>query len=151
MTLYEDLINELKTQLKTRNISFKKIFKLVCSEQYDKVIEIINDENLERLIVDIYSEIEKIGNKMENNLNNLLWLNDTLVSFGEKEQVSVKQARKFLKKNVFINIFDLIDERFEKRTTLEILRKDLKKNKERIFPKNVAKKYITLKCFLIKC
>ena len=150
MTLYEDLINELKIQLKTRNISFKKIFILISSEQYDKVIEIINDENLERLIVDIQSEIEKIGHIMENNLNNLIWLNETLISFGETEKVSIKEAHKFFKKNVFINIFDLIYGRFERRTTRKLLRKDLK-TKERNFPKNVAKRYITLKCFLIKC
>jgi hypothetical protein len=55
-----------------------------------------------------------------------------------------------LKKKVFINIYDLEAEIYEKRTTKKLLKRDLKKNPDRRYPLRLAKNNITLKCFLIK-
>lgn len=146
---YEDLIYDLKHKLHSRKISFKRIFKLLTNRKYDEIIEIIHDETIERLIVDIVSELEKIGFEMEHKLNDLVWLNYTLLQFGEEPQPSITKARKYLKKNVFINMFDLHTGKYDKRTTRDLLRKELINKPERRFPLQIAKRHITLKCFLI--
>jgi hypothetical protein len=149
-SVYEGLICDLKIKLKNKNIKFNKIFSLINNEKYDEIIEIINDEKIQRLIENIIDEREKIGNNMENKLNNLLWLNERLIQFGEDPQSSKTKALKLLKTNVFINIYDLEAEKYEKRTTKQMLKKELRKNPDRRFPLCSAKENITLKCFLIK-
>jgi len=49
---------------------------------------------------------------------------------------------------VFINIFDLIAEKYEKRTTKQKLTEELRDHPERRFPLQIAKKYRVLTCFL---
>jgi len=88
---------------------------------------------------------------MEKKLNDLVWLNERLIQFGEEPQLSKTKALNLLKRKVFINIYDLESGQYEKRTTLTLLKKELKKKPERRFPLKVAKNNITLKCFLIKC
>lgn len=103
-SVYEGLICDVKIKLKNKNINFNKIFSLINNEKYDKIIEIINDEKIQRLIENIIDEREKIGNNMEKKLNNLLWLNERLIQFGEDPQSSKTKALKLLKTKVFINI-----------------------------------------------
>ena len=146
-SLYESLIYELKN----KNIKFKSLFILINNQEYDKIIKIINDDTIQNLIDNIVAEREKIGNNMEKKLNDLVWLNERLIQFGEEPQLSKTKALNLLKKKVFINIYDLESEQYEKRTTLTLLKEELKNKPERRFPLKVAKKYITLKCFLIKC
>ena len=148
--VYEGLICDVKIKLKNKNINFNKIFSLINNEKYDKIIEIINDEKIQRLIENIIDEREKIGNNMEKKLNNLLWLNERLIQFGEDPQSSKTKALKLLKTKVFINIYDLEAETYEKRTTKQMLKKELRKTPDRRFPLCSAKENITLKCFLIK-
>ena len=146
----EGLICDLKIKLKNKNIKFNKIFSLINNEKYDEIIEIIDDETIQTLIENIVAEREKIGNNMENKLNNLLWLNDRLIQFGEEPQSSKTKALKLLKTKVFINIYDLEAEKYEKRTTIQLLKKELRKKRDRRFPLCSAKKNKTLTCFLIK-
>jgi hypothetical protein len=54
-------------------------------------------------------------------------------------QVSKKKAKKLLKTKVFINIFDLLEGKYEKRTTKKLLIQDMIDNPERIFPLKFAK------------
>ena len=150
VTLYENLINDLKNLLKTKNIKFRKIFSLINNAKFNEIIEIINDETIQTLIENIVNERDKIGNNLENKLNNLLWLNERLVQFGEEPQLSKKKSLELLKKKVFINIYDLESENYEKRTTKELLRKELRNKRDRRFPLESSKGNITLKCFLIK-
>ena len=147
-TIYEGLINELKLQLSLKKIGFIKIVELINNQKYDEILEIIDDENIQTLIDAIVTEREKIGNNLEQKLNDLIWLNERLIQFGEEIQPSKTKAIKLLKKKVFINIYDLEAEKYEKRTTKELLIKDLRKHPWRIYPLHSAKENETLKCFL---
>ena len=147
-SIYEGLICDLKIKLKNRNIKFNKVVSLINNRKYDEIIIIINDETIHTLIQNIETERIRIGNSMENKLNNLVWLNERLIQFGEEPQPSKTKALTLLK-TVFINIYDLEAERYE-RTTRELLKKQLRKHPEKRFPLYAAKENITLKCFLIK-
>ena len=147
-SVYEGLICDLKIKLKNRNIKFNKVVSLINNQKYDEIIIIINDETISALIQNIETERIRIGNSMENKLNNLVWLNERLIQFGEEPQPSKTKALTLLK-TVFINIYDLEAERYE-RTTRELLKKQLRKHPEKRFPLYAAKENITLKCFLIK-
>ena len=150
-SVYESLIWELKDKLKNKNIKFNDLFSLINNQQYNnKNFIIIPDETINTLIEKINTERERIGDDMEKKLNNLLWLNERLVQFGEDPQPSITKARKILKK-IFINIYDLVAEKCEKRTTIKLLRKELKNKPERCFPLCNAKENVNLKCFLITC
>ena len=152
-SVYEGLICDLKNKLKNKNIKFKDFFSLINNQKYDEINEIneINDdESIQKLIKNIFNEREKIGNNMKNKLNNLLWLNDRLIQFGEEPQSSKTKALDLLKTKVFINIYDLEAEKYERRTTKELLQKELRKKCDRRFPLCSAKENITLRCFLIK-
>lgn len=149
-SVYEGLICDLKNKLKNKNIKFKDFFSLINNQKYDKIIEIIDEETIQRLIENIVTERERIGNNMETKLNNLLWLNDRLIQFGEEPQSSKTKALDLLKTKVFINIYDLEAEKYEKRTTKQLLKKELRKKCGRRFPLCNAKENITLRCFLIK-
>jgi hypothetical protein len=104
------------------------LFSLINNQKYDEIIEIIHDETIQTLIENIVDEREKIGNNMEKKLNDLLWLNDRLIQFGEEPQTSKTKALNLLKTKVFINIYDLDAEKYESRTTNKLLIKELKKN-----------------------
>ena len=143
-TVYETLVKELKNKLKNKLITPDMLFGLINDEDY----EFIHDESTRTLIEKIVTERDLIGINMKRKLNNLIWLNETLVKFGEEPQPSKKQALKVLK-TIYINIYDLESGQYEKKTTRELLRKDLKK-KHRRFPLYNAKENLMLKCFLIK-
>ena len=147
---YESLICDLKIRLKNKNIKFKKLFSLINNQKYDEITKIIHDESIQTLIKNIVSKRETISNNMENKLNDLLWLNERLIQFGEEPQSSKTKALKLLKTKVFINIYDLEAEKYEKRTTIQLLKKELRKKRDRRFPLCSEKKNKTLTCFLIK-
>ena len=151
-SVYEGLICNLKNKLKNKNIKFKDFFSLINNQKYDEIIEIIDDETIQRLIENIFIEREKIGNNMENKLNNLLWLNDRLIQFGEEPQSSKTKALDLLKTKVFINIYDLYAENYTARTTKQKLQEQLRKFPETRLPlarAKKSKKYRLLKCFLV--
>jgi len=149
-SVYESLICELKIKLKNKNIKFNKIFSLINNEKYAEIIEIIDDETIQTLIEKIVAERERIGNNMENKLNNLLWLNERLFQFDEEQQSSKTKALNLLKTKVFINIYDLETDKYETRTTKQLLKKELRKNADKRFPLRIAKENKTLRCFLIR-
>ncbi len=138
---YYDLIDELKVKLKSKHIKFNPIMNLINSEDY---------EDIHVLIAKIVEERDNIGKTMEKNLNDLLWLNDKLVIFGEEQQPSITKARRLLKAKVFINIYDLAAGKYEKRTTRQKLAEELRNYPERRFPLQQAKKYKVLKNFLLR-
>jgi hypothetical protein len=136
---YYDLIDELKVKLKSKHIPFNPIMNLINCKEY---------EDIHVLITKIVEEQDHIGKTMEKNLNDLVWLNDKLVLFGEEPQPSIRKAFRLFKEKVFINIFDLIAEQYEMRTTHSKLVEELKNHPERRFPLQIAKKYRALKFFL---
>ena len=148
-TIYEGLTNELKLQLKLKKIGFNKIVKLINNRKYDEIVEIIDDENIQTLIDAIVTEREKIGNNLEQKLNDLIWLNERLIQFEKEPQTSKTQALKLLR-TIFINIYDLEAEKYEKNTTWELLAKQLRKHPVTRYPLYSAKENETLRCFLIK-
>ena len=149
-TRYQELITKLKSELHKKNIKFKKIFSLINNNKHDEIIKIINNDCIQLLIENIIKERKTIGDNLEKKLNNLMWLNDCLIKFKEEPQLTKKNALKLLKSKVFINIYDLESELYDNRTTKELLKKELRKKRERRFPLNFAKENITLKAFLIK-
>jgi hypothetical protein len=136
---YYDLIDELKVKLKSKHIPFNAIMNLINSQEY---------EDIHVLITKIVEERDHIGKTMEKNLNDLLWLNKILVLFGEEPQPSIRKARRLLKAKVFINIYDLVAEKYEMRTTRSKLTEQLRDYPERRFPLQIAKKYRVLTSFL---
>jgi hypothetical protein len=137
---YYDLIDELRSKLKSKHIPFNPIMNLINCQDY---------EDIHVLITKIVEERDHIGKTMEKNLNDLEWLNDKLVIFGEEPQPSKTKARRLLKKKVFINIYDLAAKRYEMRTTRSKLTEQLRDYPERRFPLHKAKKYRLLTNFLI--
>ena len=120
---YYDLIDELKVKLKSKHIPFNAIINLINCQDY---------EDIHVLIAKIVEERDNICETMEKNLNDLEWLNDKLVIFGEEPQPSITKARRLFKEKVFINIYDLAAKRYEKRTTKQKLAEQLNKKLERL-------------------
>ena len=122
---YEKLINKLKLNLKYKNIKFNDIFNLINNEKYDEIIEKINDDIIHDLINDMINERERIRCNLEIKLNNLLWLNEKLIQFGEEPQISKSKALQVLRTKVFINIYNLDADFYKKeKTTHALLIKD---------------------------
>jgi type I site-specific restriction-modification system R (restriction) subunit len=128
-----------------KRVSYRDIIKKLNRFEYD---EIINDERIGDIIQDIIAEREDIARIARDIYNKLTFLNELLEIFGEEPQTSLTKARKLFKTKIFINIYDLCDGRYNKRTTKELLRKDLRQNPERRFPLKLAKG-TRFKCFLI--
>lgn len=148
-TRYENLLNELKTELRIRRIKYDRVIKLINREAYDEIRVIVNDYGINNIIDGIITEREIIGNVMANILNSRDALNDLLIVFDEEPQPSLTKARKSLKKKVFINIYDLVAMRYEMRKkTKHLLIKDVIDNPDRRFPLNDAKRNRVLKSFL---
>ena len=144
---YINLMHELKTNLNNHN-KFHEIVYLIHTDQYKEIDTIVNDnDRLHGLVQTIIHEIHAVGERLEQKLNSLIWLNEILLKFGEEAQSSITQAKKVLKK-IHINIFDL-EEQIEKRTTKTLLRKELRKQPERRFPLTFAKEHESLRHFLI--
>jgi len=156
---YYTLINDLKTKLLDKRIGFKKVFKLI--NKYDvELLKDIDDEKNKKIIDKIINEVEiieiikqiqlkriKIGESLENKLNDLFWLNQQLIKFNKEEQSSITKARTSLRK-ILINIYDLEAEKLIEYPNIKEMRKDLGKNPSRRYPLDDAKRFITLKCFI---
>jgi type I site-specific restriction-modification system R (restriction) subunit len=145
MSRYDELIASLKNECRKKRVSYRDIIKKLNRFEYD---EIINDERIGDIIQDIIAEREDIARIARDIYNKLTFLNELLEIFGEEPQTSLTKARKLFKTKIFINIYDLCDGRYNKRTTKELLRKDLRQNPERRFPLKLAKG-TRFKCFLI--
>jgi len=142
MSIYEGLISDLKIKLNNDKNKFNNIFRLINNNNnYDMTIH--------KLVENILIERERIADDMNKKLNDLLWLNNALIQFGEQPQPSKTKAKNLLKRKVFINIYDFNEERYNKRTTKKLLKEDLFENEDRLFPLSIAKQLIHLKSFLI--
>lgn len=152
-TRYEDLINELRDELRIRRIGYRRIVLLINRQEYEAIMAIVNDPVINHLIDEIVNEREKIGNDVANTLNTLELLNDLLIIFNEEPQPSLTKARKLFKKKVFINIYDLAAKRYHGRyKTKQLLLSDLRNRglPNLRFPLYIAKRHPVLKCFLWK-
>lgn len=141
MTVYGDLVQKLGTKAEKH---FKYIFRLLNRGHYDRIN--LDEEALE-IIENIKKERERIAASMETKLSNLEWLNERLLQFGKEPQPTKTKAKKLLKK-IFINIYDLEEENYN-RTTKKMLLKELRSCPEKRFPLHIAKKHTNLKCFLV--
>ena len=148
-TVYESLINELKLKFYLKEIKFtRKNFKLIMNKE-------ITEKNKnkkkkldgELLIEKIVTELVKIATKLSSMLSTLKGLNELLILFKEEPQPSKTKARKLLKEKVVINLFDLVSEKYEKRTTYEKLVEDMENNPDRTFPLWLAKTFKGLQFF----
>ena len=139
VSTYYDFIDELREKLKNKHINFNAIINLINCQEY---------EDIHVLIAKIVAERENICKNMEKNLNDLLWLNEMLIIFGEEPQPSITKARRLLKTKVFINIYDLAAEKYEMRTTKQKLIEQLRNYPEKRFPLWLAKKHKLLTSFL---
>ena len=139
VSAYYDLIDELREKLKNKHINFNAIINLINSQEY---------EDIHVLIAKIVAQRENICKTMEKNLNDLVWLNEMLIIFGEEPQPSKTKARRLLKAKVFINIYDLAAEKYEMRTTKQKLIEQLRDYPETRFPLWLAKKHKLLTSFL---
>jgi len=152
VTIYEGLINELKIKCELKGIKFtKKNFKKIINKKItDKNINTKKRLDDDELIEKIVNEIETIAKKLQEILAaDLKGLNELLIIFEEEPQPSLTKAKKFLKTKVFINIFDLLEEKYEKRReTIEELQQDIKNNPDRIFPLRFVKSRKKEKIFL---
>ena len=145
MSRYDELIVSLKNECRKKRVSYRDIIKKLNRFEYD---EIINDERIGDIIQDIIAEREDIARIARDIYNNLTFLNELLEIFGEEPQTSLTKARKLFKTKIFINIYDLCYGMYNKRTTKELLRKDLQKKPERRFPLKLAKER-GFQCLLI--
>ena len=140
-SIYEGLTNELKIKCELKGIKFtKKNLRLIINKDTTKknknIKKMLDDDEL---IEKIVNEIEENSKKLHEIFVSLIYLNELLIIFGEEPQVSKKKAKKILKTKVFINIFDLLEGKYEKRTTKKLLIQDMIDNPERIFPLKFAK------------
>ena len=149
MTPYNNAINKLLNSLTLTQYQ-NYIMDLINKRDYVKVIEVTDSLDMFDLMANVEIERQLIANKLETNLNNHKWLNKMLIKFGEKPQSSYKKALNELKTKVFINIYDLANEEYNKKTTYKNLVKDLTENPSRRFPLSYAKNKPTLKFFLVK-
>ena len=136
-TQYNRLITDLKHRLSSLGYKLKDIFKIINNKDYEQMN--IVDEFVIYLIEEIEIEREQISVRMEQKLNDLLWLNDALIKLNLESL-----------KTIYINIYDLEAEQYEAKTDYKSLRNNLRKHPERRFPLYAAKENKTLKCFLKK-
>ena len=146
-TQYNRLITDLKHRLSSLGYKLKDIFKIINNKDYEQMN--IVDEFVIYLIEEIEIEREQISVRMEQKLNDLLWLNDALIKLNLEPQETKTQALKSLQ-TIYINIYDLEAEQYEAKTDYKSLRNNLRKHPERRFPLYAAKENKTLKCFLKK-
>lgn len=148
-TRYEYLIDELKIELGIRGGDFLSILRRINREEYEEIGDISDDKVICYLIEGIVNERVIIGDNVANLLNNRVLLNNLLIIFNLKQQSTLAKARNELKRNVFINIYDLEAGRYDRRmASIQDITDDIRSNPERLFPLDIASSDSVLKCFL---
>lgn len=151
LSLYDYYIKELKIELQIRDINFNNILRLINNQDFDRIREIVNDDIINYLIDRIVCERDIVGRIVSNILETLELLNNVLIIFDLEPQTSLNKARKLLKKEVFINIFDLAAGRYDRRRkTIGGLKRYLRNNPHKRYPLQLAKENKVLECFLCK-
>jgi len=163
--LYVELVNGLKMCIKHK-IKFARVYKLILdiTECPDKTQELqdtllipyknknIIDDELQVFICELVEEIIRVQNFMFNELNEtfskLHLLNDMLEKCGEAPRETINQAKKVFNM-LYINIWDVLDERFDMCVSQIQFTVDIHENPNRIFHRKIVKsKYPHLRCFL---
>ena len=148
-TRYEYLIDELKIELGIRGGDFLSILRRINREEYEQIGDISDDKVICYLIEGIVNERVIIGDNVANLLNNRVLLNNLLIIFNLKQQSTLAKARNELKRNVFINIYDLEAGRYDRGVaSIQDITDDIRSNPERLFPLDIASSDSVLKCFL---
>lgn len=151
LSLYDYYIKELKIELQIRGINFNNILRLINNQDFNRIREIVNDDIINYLIDRIVCERDIVGRIVSNILETLELLNNVLIIFDLEPQTSLNKARKLLKKEVFINIFDLAAGRYDRRRkTIGGLKRYLRNNPHKRYPLQLAKENKVLECFLCK-
>lgn len=123
----------------------KHAYETIC--EYEKIHKL---SPTRKPTLSVKNLFENSLNSLENNLNNLEWINNVLISTGNNPEDTLKDAGKSLKNKVFINIFDLIEGKYDK--TFKT-RNELKENimiTGKRFPISKAKNFPLLKLFLVE-
>lgn len=97
-----------------------------------------NDANVIKILNSLLQEIETIENFIAKVQNDLEWLNLVITKCGFPPQPSKTQAKKFINKRLYINIFDLLEEIYDYKSK-KVFYKDLLENPKRRFPLKLAK------------
>jgi hypothetical protein len=152
LSSYDYYIKELKIELQNRGINFNNILRLINNQDFDGIKAIVNDDDIINYLIDrIVYERDIVGRVVSNILRTLELLNDVLIIFDLEPQTSLNKARKLLKKKVFINIFDLAAGRYDRRRrTIGGLKRYLRNNPHKRYPRQLAKENKVLECFLCK-
>jgi hypothetical protein len=111
----------------------------------------IIDDELESIIYELIEEIIKVQEFMFCELNakfsTLNGLNETLELLGEPPRESITQAKRVFKR-LYVNIYDVLDEKYYMRVSKIKFTLDIIENPSRVFSLHIAKRYPHLKCFL---
>ena len=128
------LHNELREYL--NNSVYKLDLCLNCAHlDINEIKTFTTDDILINLLISLKNEYNNFEKNALNELKELFWLNNALVCFGLYDQLDIKNAKKELSK-IYINIYDLIDDLYEKQTGYDDLCNDIICNHDRIFPKH---------------
>lgn len=107
--------------------------------KFDVILRINNnDAKVIKILYSLLQELENIENFIKTNNNNLEWLNLVITKCGFPLEPSLTKARKFIKKRLYINIFDLCKGDYYNKSKKEFKR-DLTENPKRRFPLLLAK------------
>jgi hypothetical protein len=138
---YETMVTQLRLAVHSKR-QFKRVLGLINNDRQDEIV----DPQVKDLAMNIAVERARICTNFETQIDDLDWINKVLIHFGEEAQHTKTQARKLLKTKVFINIYDLMTGKYDRRTTKELLKKELRTRLDRRFRPSTK----ILKLFLIK-
>ena len=132
MSNYFKLLDELNAMNDNNLFLFHK-------GKFDAILRINNnDVKVIKILHLLLQELENIENFIKTNNNNLEWLNLVITKCGFPPELSLTKARGFIKKRLYINIFDLYNREY-KNVSRKAFNKDLIENPKRRFPLNLAK------------
>lgn len=145
---FEELIKQkhvLFNLIGVKNIKMKK--EQIKTLAYNKFWNNAYKNFMKKFNV-IQNNINIFYNKTNKKFMNLNELNNLLIGLKYEKQNTIQCALNILK-NVNINIYDLCENKFDKKCSYEELIQDLKMNKDRRFPLQEAKNK-NLKMFLVQ-
>lgn len=132
MSNYFKLLDELIAMNKNNLFLFHK-------GMFDAILRINNnDTKVIKILYSLLQELENIELFIKTNNNNLEWLNLVITKCGFPPEPSLRKARGFIKKRLYINIFDLLVGIYINKSKKNF-NKDLIENPKRRFPLNLAK------------
>lgn len=132
MSNYFKLLDELIAMNENNLFLFHK-------GMFDAILRINNnDTKVIKILYSLLQELENIELFIKTNIYNLEWLNLVITKCGFPPEPSLRKARGFIKKRLYINIFDLLVGIYINKSKKNF-NKDLIENPKRRFPLNLAK------------